>query len=138
MICSTLVSLWKFQYFLTPSVKQLWRSFYWKNSTLFFLQLEGEETLDCCWVYRPPSEKFNNIVAKDHGRTPKCNFCVSVCKINFTITHLIQYTVLEIQSWSVKCTTVTFPFLLIKRCKRFQWLDYMNENKPLVRNYYIR
>ena len=24
-----------------------------------------------------------------------------------TITHLIQYTVLEIRFWSVKCTTVT-------------------------------
>ena len=29
------------------------------------------------------SEKFN-IVSNDHGRTEKCDFCVLVCKINFT------------------------------------------------------
>ena len=61
-----------------------------------------------------------------------------------TITHLIQYTVLEIRFWSVKCTTITiryaktfsifihtFPFLSIKRCKRLQLLTgriYMKTN----------
>ena len=34
----------------------------------------------------PRSEKFN-IVSNDHGRTQKCNFCVSVCKTNFTDHH---------------------------------------------------
>ena len=38
IICSTLASLWKFQYFQRPvynSVEYLWRSFYCKNSKLF-------------------------------------------------------------------------------------------------------
>ena len=64
-----------------------------------------------------------------------------------TITHLIQYTVLEIQFWSVKCTTVTVRYVKIsipktsiyipshqtmqeRPYKRLQWLDY-HENKPL-------
>ena len=61
-----------------------------------------------------------------------------------TITHLTQYTVLEIRFWSVKCTTLTaryaktssiffrtLPFLPIKPCKRLQWLTariYMKTN----------
>ena len=32
------------------------------------------------------AEEFN-IVSNDHGRTQKCNFCVSVCKTNFTDHH---------------------------------------------------
>ena len=32
-----------------------------------------------------------------------------------TITHLIQYTVLEIQFWSVKCTTVTVRYAKISK-----------------------
>ena len=34
----------------------------------------------------PLSEKFN-IVSNDHGRTQKCDFCVSVGKTNFTDHH---------------------------------------------------
>ena len=34
----------------------------------------------------PRSEKFN-IVSNDHGRTQKCDFCVSVCKTNFRDHH---------------------------------------------------
>ena len=34
----------------------------------------------------PLSEKFN-IVSSDHGRTQKCDFCVSVDKTNFTDHH---------------------------------------------------
>ena len=30
-----------------------------------------------------------------------------------TITHLMQYTVIEIQFWSVKCTTVTVRYVKI-------------------------
>ena len=55
----------------------------------------------------PRSKKFN-IVSDNHGRTQKCDFCISVCKINFTDHHkLLQYTILEIRFWSLKCTTVT-------------------------------
>ena len=48
-----------------------------------------------------------------------------------TIAHLIQYTVLEIQFWSVKSTTVTvpytkilraFPFLPIEQCKQLHYI----------------
>ena len=61
-----------------------------------------------------------------------------------TITYLIQYMVLEIQLWSVKCTTITvryakiskaFLFLPIKRCKRLQRLAKLYENKPLQNVY---
>ena len=51
-----------------------------------------------------------------------------------TITHLIQYPVLGIHFWCVKCTTArypkirAFPFLPIKRCNQLQWLDYMKTN----------
>ena len=34
----------------------------------------------------PRSEKFN-IVSNDDGCTQKCDFCVSVCKTNFTDQH---------------------------------------------------
>ena len=34
----------------------------------------------------PRLEKFN-IVSKDHGRTQKCDFCISVCKTNFADHH---------------------------------------------------
>ena len=55
-------------------------------------------------------KKFN-IVSKNHGRTQKCDFCVSVDKTNLqSITHLIQYTVLDIQFWSIKCTTATVRY----------------------------
>ena len=41
-----------------------------------------------------------NIVSNNHGRTQKrAIFALQ------TITHLIQYTVFEIQFWSVTCTT---------------------------------
>ena len=56
-------------------------------------------------------EKFN-IVSNDHGRMQKSKFCVSVCKTNFT-DYPIQYTGLEIQFWSVKCTTVTVRYTKI-------------------------
>ena len=56
-------------------------------------------------------EKFN-IVSNDYGRMQKSKFCVSVCKTNFT-DYPIQYTGLEIQFWSVKCTTVTVRYTKI-------------------------
>ena len=31
-----------------------------------------------------------------------------------TITHLIQYTVLEIQCWYIKCKTVAVPCMILK------------------------
>ena len=78
-----------------------------KNVLLLSLQLEGVVSVG------PSSEKFN-IVSNDHGRTQKSDFCVSVGKTNLqTITHLIKYMVLEIQFWSVKCTTATVRYAKI-------------------------
>ena len=51
----------------------------------------------------PPSEKFN-IVSNQHGL---------IKPILQNLTHLIQYTVLEIQFWSVNCTTVTVRYAKI-------------------------
>ena len=57
------------------------------------LRLEGEETLKfrCIEISLVVSvglrsEKFN-IVSNDHGRTQNCDFCVLVCKNNFTDHH---------------------------------------------------
>ena len=59
----------------------------------------------------PRSEKFN-IVSNDHGRTQKVRFLAIqfVKPILQAITHLIQYTVSEIQYLSVKCTAVTVRY----------------------------
>ena len=107
------------------------------SSRLFFLfpQLEEEES--------PCLEQFN-IVISDHGHTQKCDFCVSVCKANFTDHHtpdtrhgfsIVLTMVLEIRFWSVKCTPVTVryaknehPIPSQQRCKRLQRLDYMKTN----------
>ena len=51
---------------------------------LLSLQLEEVETLK----YRCVSASVRfNIVSNDHGRTQKCDFCISVCKTNFTDHH---------------------------------------------------
>ena len=53
---------------------------------LLSLRLKGVETLKyrcVCWSL---FENFN-IVSNDHGLTQKCDFCVSVFKINFTDHH---------------------------------------------------
>ena len=89
--------------------------------------------------FGPRSEKFN-IVSNDHRRTQKCDFCVLVCKTNFT--DLTQYKVLEIHFWSVKHATVTvryaktssisihsYQVMQAGQCKRSQWSDY-HESKP--------
>ena len=39
--------------------------------------------LFCLSAFRFRSEKFNT-VGNNHGRTQKCDFCISVCKTNFT------------------------------------------------------
>ena len=89
----------------------------------------------------PRSEKFN-IVSNDHGRKHKCNFCVSVCKTNFTDHHTpdtincFRDSVLVCKMHDRYCTIPknfvhfhSFPSsLLIKRCKRLQRLDYMKTN----------
>ena len=51
-----------------------------------FKSLKEVIQLKCDCVCRPRSEKFN-IVSNDHGRTQKCDFCVSVYKTNFTDHH---------------------------------------------------
>ena len=53
-----------------------------------------------------------------------------------TITHLIQYTVLEIQFWSVKCTTVTVQYVKISSIpipshQAIQAIVRLYQNKPL-------
>ena len=53
------------------------------------LRLEGEESLNTVMSVGPSSEKFN-IVSNDHGRTQKCDFCVSVCKTIFTDHHILD------------------------------------------------
>ena len=87
----------------------------------------------------PRSEKFN-IVSNDHGRTQKCDFCVSVCKTNFTDHHtpdtkyVFRDSVLFCKIHDCYCTIRkdiesisirTFPFVPIKKCERLQWLDYI-------------
>ena len=51
------------------------------------LRLQGEGTLKYRLSVGPRLEKFN-IVSNDHGRTQKCDFCVSVCKTDFTDHHI--------------------------------------------------
>ena len=55
-----------------------------------------------------------NIVSNDHAKN---DFCVSVCKTNFT-DHYTPDTVhglVETRFWSVKCTTVTVQYAKISR-----------------------
>ena len=99
------------------------------------LWLEWEETLKYRSVYRTCLKKFN-IVSNHQGRTQKAIFAFQFLKpILQTITHLIQYTVLGIQFWSVKWTTVryakirAFSFIPIKRCNQLQWLGYIKTNR---------
>ena len=54
------------------------------------------------------------------------------------ITHLIQYTVLEIQFWSVKCMTVTLRYakissicILSRQAMQAITMVRLYENKPL-------
>ena len=59
-------------------------------------------------------------------------FVIAVLQI---ITHLIQYTVLEIQFWSVKCTTVTVQYAKISSISipfhQTIAMARLYENKPL-------
>ena len=87
----------------------------------------------------PHLEKFN-IVSNDHRRTQKCNFCVSVCKTNFTdhhtpdTIHIFSDSILvcKMHDSYDKQKFWAFTFLPIKRCKQLQWLEY--ESKPLHEN----
>ena len=86
----------------------------------------------------PGSKKFN-IVSNDHGRTQKCDFCISVGIINFTDhrtpdkIHGFRDAALVCKMHDCYCTIrkyfehfYSFSLgLVIKRCKRLQWLDYM-------------
>ena len=56
---------------------------------LMSLPLEGEETLKYRCACRPSLEKLY-IVSNDHRRTQKYDFCVSVCKTNFTDHHIFN------------------------------------------------
>ena len=57
--------------------------FFWKCLSL---RLEGKETLNTVASVCPHLEKFN-IVSNDHGHTQKYDFCILVCKTNFTDQH---------------------------------------------------
>ena len=99
----------------------------------------------------PRSEKFNR-VSNDHGCTQKCDFCVSVCKTNFTDHHtpdaircfsILTTIVLENWFWSVKYTTVTvryaknfkhfysFPSSATYQVMQVIEMVRLYENKPL-------
>ena len=69
-------------------------------------------------------EKFN-VVTMDASKTAIFAF-QSVKPVLQPITHLIQYTVLEIQFWAVKCTTVTARSyfrekLTLEKCPSFNF-----------------
>ena len=53
------------------------------------LQLEGVETSKYCCVCRPP---FGKVLysSNDHGRTRKCDFCISICKTNLADNHIFM------------------------------------------------
>ena len=82
----------------------------------------------------PYSEKFN-IVSNNHGRTQKCDFCVLVCKTNFTDHHTpdpihgLRDSVSVCKMHDCYCTirknieSISIP----NECKRLQ-LDYMKSN----------
>ena len=114
------------------------------------------------------------IISNDHGHTQKCNFCVclkskTLCICGYlhllllfhhfsgisrnseqkhvlqTITHLMQYMVLETHFWSEKCMTVTvryaknlsnIPFLFNREMQAIT-ISRLREKKPL-QNAFIR
>ena len=63
------------------------------NFSLLSLRLEGVETLKYRCVCRPPFGKFN-IVSNAHGHMQKCDFCIPVCKTNFT-DHQTPHIIME-------------------------------------------
>ena len=80
----------------------------------------------------------SNIASNDQDARKITIFVFQFAKpILQTITHLIQYTVLEIQFWSVKCTTVTVQYA--RNIEHFHSHQAMQaivmvrlyENKPL-------
>ena len=103
------------------------------------LRLEGEETLKYRLSVGPPSKKFN-IVSNDHGRTQKCDFCVSVGKTNFTDYHTpdtingFRDSVLVCKMHDCYCTIRKnfehFHSFSSSDAsgKRLKWLNYMKTN----------
>ena len=155
------------------TVSRMWVIIFWlKPECVIVSATRRSRDIKLPLCVGPCSEKFN-IVSNDHGRTQKCDFCISVCKTNFTdhhkpggclsnnwkpsflpflfassiylayifeasyytlvmsvskkssadlsefekyvVSNCIQYTVLEIQFWSVKCTTVTVRYAKISK-----------------------
>ena len=96
----------------------------------------------------PHSEKFN-IVSNDHGHTQKCDFCILVCTTSLhnqfyrpthSYDHWIRYMNLEIQFWSVKCTTVWYTkissiFIPSHRAMQVITMNRLDENKPLQNDF---
>ena len=83
-------------------------------------------------------EKFN-IVSNDHGCMQQCDFCVSVCKTNFTdhqtpgTIHGFRDSVLVCKMHDCYCTIhknvehlQSYSSALL--IKRLQWLDFMKTN----------
>ena len=84
----------------------------------------------------PRSEKFN-IVRNDHGRTQKCDLCVSVGKTNFTHHHTPD-TINDVRDSVLVCKMQKFrTFISISSHQDFLSsmqaiaLVRINENKPL-------
>ena len=69
----------------------------------------------------PRSEKFDK-VSNDHGRTQKCDFCVSVCETKFTDHHTpvtLQYA---------KISSISIPsYQVMQAIAMFR----LYENKPI-------
>ena len=125
---------------------------------LFSLGLEGGETLKSCCVCRPPYGKVQ-YSKKWPWTHAKVQFLCLLKNENalhlpvlsiflgnweqenllLTITHLIQYTVSEIQFWSVKYSTVTVGYPKISSKMSFVPIQAtqtitmvrLDENKPL-------
>ena len=84
------------------------------------------------------SKKFN-IVSKDHGLTQKCNFCVSVCKTNFT-DHWTPDTIHGFRDSVLVCEMHDWYCTMCKNFEHFYSLPLSDasaiirlayENKPL-------
>ena len=80
------------------------------------------------------AEEFN-IVSNDHGRTQKCNFCVSVCKTNFTdhhtpnTVHRFRDSVMVCQMHDCYCTISSKCFEHFHPLPSRFWLDPISRSR---------
>ena len=82
----------------------------------------------------PHAEEFN-IVSNDHGLTQKCNFCVSVCKTNFTdhhtpdTIHRFRDSVMVCQMHYCYCTISSKYFEHFHPLSSRSWLDRISRSR---------